>query len=181
MKNWSRHFHRWGTYLSRAWFGYPLRYVKEWNRRSEWMKPTNIMKNIRKRLKYIFPVLIAIMIAGLVLSRVVQPDSSIPEPDIRIEAAEASDYIGRAAEVCGEVASADHLPRVGGEPTFLNLSCAYPDQSFTAVIWGDNRAKWRQPPEQRYANREICVGGKIEMYEGTPQIIVEDPDQIEIQ
>lgn len=139
------------------------------------------MKTIRKRLKYIFPVLIAIMIAGLVLSRVVQPDSSLPEPEVRINAAEASDHIGMAAEVCGEVASADYLPRVGGKPTFLNLGRAHPNQPFTAVIWGDDRRKWTEPPEQRYMNHGICVRGRIETYEGTPQIIVESPGQIDIQ
>lgn len=139
------------------------------------------MKNIRKRLKYIFPVLILIMVVGLVFSRIYQPDSVPPEPEVRIDAAEASDYIGTAAEVCGKVASADFVPQVGGEPTFLNLGRAHPDQLFTAVIWGNNRAKWKKSPDQQYVNREICVSGMIEIYEGTPQIIVESPDQIEIQ
>jgi hypothetical protein len=139
------------------------------------------MKNIRKRLKYIFPALILVMIAGLVLSRVYRPDADVPEPEVRIKAVEAGGYIGTAAEVCGEVASADYLPRVNGRPTFLNLGRPYPDHPFTAVIWGDNRSKWTEPPEQRYANREICVTGLIETHEGTPQIIVNGPGQIEIQ
>lgn len=139
------------------------------------------MKNIRKRLKYIFPVLILIIVVGLILSRVYQPDSTPPEPEVRINAAEASDYIGTAAEVCGEVASADYVPQLGGEPTFLNLGRAHPNQFFTAVIWSSDRAKWSRPPDQHYANREICVSGMIEIHEGTPQIIVESPDQIEVQ
>lgn len=138
------------------------------------------MKNIRKRLKYIFPALILVMIAGLILSRVYRPDADVLEPEVRIKAAEAGGYVGTPAEVCGEVASADYLPRVNGQPTFLNLGRPYPDQPFTAVIWGDDRVKWSQPPEQRYANREICVTGLIETYEGTPQIIVDGPGQIEV-
>lgn len=140
-----------------------------------------MMKNIRKRLKYIFPALILVMIAGLVLSRVYQPDPSFPEPEVQIKAVEAVDYIGTPAEVCGEVASADYLLQVGGKPTFLNLGRAYPNQPFTAVIWGNNRGKWSVPPEQRYANREICVSGLIDNHEGTPQIIIDSPEQIEIQ
>lgn len=139
------------------------------------------MKNIRKRLKYIFPVLILIMVVGLVLSRVYQPDSAPPEPEVEIKAAEAGEYIGTAAEVCGEVASAEYLPQIGGEPTFINLGRAHPNQLFTAVIWGNDRARWREPPEQYFKNRQICVTGRIEMHEGTPQIIVEYPDQIDIQ
>jgi DNA/RNA endonuclease YhcR with UshA esterase domain len=139
------------------------------------------MKNIRKRLKYIFPVLIVIMVVGLVLSRVYQPESPSPEPEVRIKASEASDYIGTAAEVCGKVASTDYVPQVGGEPTFINLGRTHPNQLFTVVIWGSNRTKWIEQPERLYAKREICVSGMIEIYEDTPQIIVESPDQIEIQ
>lgn len=139
------------------------------------------MKNIRKQLKYILPILIGIMIVGLVLSRIYQPDRSPVEPEVRINASEASDYIGTAAEVCGKVASADYLPQINGKPTFLNLERPYPNQLFTAVIWGDNRGIWSEAPEQRYDNREICVSGIIETHEGTPQIIVDTPDQITIQ
>lgn len=139
------------------------------------------MKNIRNNLNYIFPVLIGIMIAGLVLSRIYQPESSSPEPEVRITAAEARDHIGTPAVVCGKVASADYLQQVGGEPTFINLGRPYPNQTFTAVIWGDNRAKWTKPPEQQYEGQEVCVTGRIESHEGTPQIIVSSPGQIAIQ
>lgn len=139
------------------------------------------MKNIRNNLKYIFPVLVVIMIAGLVLSRVYQPEYSPPEPEVRIAADEAHNHIGTPAEVCGEVASADYLQQVGGEPTFINLGRPYPNQTFTTVIWGDNRAKWTIPPEQQYEGQEVCVTGRIESHEGTPQIIVSSPGQIAIQ
>lgn len=139
------------------------------------------MKNIRNNLKYIFPVLIVIMIAGLVLSRIYQPESPPPEPEIRITAAEARDHIGTPAEVCGKVVSADYLQQVGGKPTFINLGRPYPDQTFTAVIWGDDRTKWTKPPELQYEEQNVCVTGKIESHEGTPQIIVSSPGQIAIQ
>ncbi len=136
------------------------------------------MKNIRKRLKYIFPAIILVMIAGLVLSRVYSPDPSTAEPEVRIGPVEAADHVGTVAEVCGEVASADYLPQVGGQPTFLNLGRPYPNQPFTAVIWGNNLSKWAEAPEQLYAGRTVCVTGLIETHEGTPQIIVEGPGQI---
>jgi len=141
------------------------------------------MRIIRKNLKYIFPFLIAIMVLGLVLSRVFQPDDSnidtkTPEPEIRINATLASEYVGRSAEVCGEVSSASYVPRIDGKPTFLNFGHPHPDQYFSAVIWNNNRGKWNQPPERQYRDERICVTGVIEMHEGTPQIIVYDPSQI---
>lgn len=136
------------------------------------------MKVFRKILKYMLPVIAAIMIIGLILSRVYQPESSDPEPEIRISAFEAKDHVGEVAEVCGVVESADYLPRIGGEPTFLNLGRPHPDQPFTAVIWGEDRARWQVPPEERYLTREVCISGRIETHEGEPQIRVHRPGQI---
>ena len=115
------------------------------------------------------------------MSRVFQPDSSneeTAEPEIRINASLASEYVGRAAEVCGPVASVSYNPQIDGKPTFINFGHPHPDQYFTAVIWGRNRSKWDVPPEQQYQNQRICVSGVIEMHEDTPQIIVEDPGQV---
>lgn len=138
------------------------------------------MKDLRSYFKYLFPALIAILVAGLLLSRMDQPDSVPPDPEIRIKAKEAIDYIGKTAEVCGKVASADYLPQINGEPTFLNLARPYPSQYFTAVIWGSDRARWNMSPDQQYKNRNICVTGRIELHEGIPQIIVESPRQVKI-
>lgn len=139
------------------------------------------MKNFRTHLKYLFPALIVIMIAGLLLSRMDQPDSVPSDPEICIKANEAIDYIGKAAEVCGKVMSADYLPQIKGEPTFVNLGRPYPNQHFTAVIWGSDRVRWNTPPDQQYENQRICVSGRVELHEGTPQIIVESPSQVKFQ
>lgn len=139
------------------------------------------MRNIIKQLKYLFPVVVIIIIGGLLLSRMDQPGTTLPEPEIRIKAVEANEHIGKVAKVCGKVASANYLPEINGEPVFLNLTRPYPNQLFTAVIWGLDRNKWNIPPERQYTNRRICVTGIIELYEGTPQIIVEYPRQVKIQ
>lgn len=129
----------------------------------------------------IWAAAVGLIVLGYLFYRVYEPESTAPgteEPEVRIEAAEADEYVGTAAEVCGEVASADYLPRVNGEPTFLNMGQAYPNQDFTAVIWGDYRGKWSAPPEELYEGRKICVTGLIERHEGTPQIVVDDPSRI---
>lgn len=129
-------------------------------------------------------MLAVIMVAGLLLSKVFQPDTAgepPPEPEVRVSAEEAAQHAGRTGEVCGMVASADHLPQIDGSPTFLNLEQPHPDQLFTAVIWERNRDKWDMVPEDLYANRRICVTGTIEMHEGTPQIEVREPAQLRVR
>jgi hypothetical protein len=57
----------------------------------------------------------------------------------RISPAEAGKYVGKNATVCGQVASSNFASRSRRQPTFLNLDRPYPNQIFTALIWGENR------------------------------------------
>ncbi|MEX0724158.1 MAG: hypothetical protein WD357_05775 [Gracilimonas sp.] len=140
-----------------------------------------MITSLRNKLKYILPAVITVMVLGLIVSRIYQPEPGIPEPEISITSEEAADYIGRPAEVCGTVAIARFLPQIGGQPTFINFGQPDPNQDFTAVIWGKNRSKWDSPPEDLFSNHEICVSGRIESHEETPQIEVIDPKQIIIK
>lgn len=97
-----------------------------------------------------------------------------------IPATEAARHVGERGTVCGEVASTRYAPSANGEPTFLNLDRPYPNQVFTALVWGDDRPRFDRPPEEHFRDRRICVTGKIGSYLDVPQIIVRRPDQIEI-
>jgi len=72
-------------------------------------------------------------------------------------------------------------PLSGGEPTFINLGEKHPNQPLTTLIWGENRARWPQPPEVRYGGETICVTGEADLHEGTPQIVVSSPKQIQVR
>ncbi len=97
-----------------------------------------------------------------------------------ISAAEAKNHIGEVATVCGKVVSARYAASSRGRPTFLNVDKPYPEQVFTVVIWGDDRAKFGQP-EEDYRGKNICATGKLEAYRGSPEIVASDPGQIKIQ
>jgi hypothetical protein len=98
----------------------------------------------------------------------------------RITASEAKDHIGERATVCGRVASTRYAYRTKSQPTFLNLDAAYPNQIFTIVIWGSDRAKFGEP-ENNYRDKSMCATGMIKSYRGTPEIEAHDPSDIEIQ
>lgn len=137
-----------------------------------------MIQKIRKSIPYLLPVIAAILIVGLILSRVIEVETSSFEPEITISASEASDHIGTVAEVCGSVVSVDYIPEIKGKPTFINFGEAYPNQEFTAVIWFENLHQWKTPPDQTYENREVCVTGQIQDHEGTPQIEVKRNNQL---
>jgi len=102
-----------------------------------------------------------------------------------ISAQEAKAYVGEIKIVQGEVADADFASGSSGKPTFLNLCCPYPEPCrFTALIWGEDRQEFIDcldgPPEQVLLNREVCVEGLIKIYEGIPEIILTQCDQLTI-
>ena len=103
-----------------------------------------------------------------------------------IKPEEATKFIGQQKTVCGKVANANH-PSLGytenltEQPTFLNFNKPYPNQVFTVVILGVDRGKFEKPPETLYSEKEICVTGIIQTYQGQPEIIVKEPSQIKVK
>jgi hypothetical protein len=98
----------------------------------------------------------------------------------KITAIEAKDHVGEQATVCGKVASTRYAATTRGKPTFLNLDKPYPNQIFTLLIWGENREKFGMP-EEKYRDKQVCVTGKITEYRGAPEIVVSDPQNIDLQ
>jgi hypothetical protein len=98
----------------------------------------------------------------------------------KLTAAEAKDHIGEQATVCGKVASTRYAATTRGKPTFLNLDKPYPSQVFTVLIWGESREKFGNP-EERYRDKQVCVTGKITEYRKAPEIVVSEPQNIEVQ
>jgi len=95
-----------------------------------------------------------------------------------IAPADAINHVGQHACVCGKVVSSKYAQASRCSPTFLNLDQPYPNQVFTAVIWGDARPKFKPVPEQLQGH-SICVSGSITLYKGRAEMEVSDPTQIE--
>ena len=94
-----------------------------------------------------------------------------------ISPAEAKNFIGKTATVCGKVASANYATRSRKQPTFLNLDETFPRHVFTAVIWGDDRSKFGEP-EKDLKGKKVCVTGLIEEYQGKPEMILRSKNQL---
>ena len=96
-----------------------------------------------------------------------------------IPASQAKDHVGQTGTVCGKVVGTRYLESSNRQPTFLNFDKAYPDHTFTAIIFGENRAKFGKP-EQDYLQKDLCVTGEIKDYNGKPEIELTDPKQIRL-
>jgi hypothetical protein len=93
---------------------------------------------------------------------------------------EAKDHIGDRLTVCGPVVDSNWASGSSGKPTFLNIGEPYPDPDrFTVVIWIDYRSNFPQSPEDYYLGKNICVTGLIIEYDGSTEIEVQSPDDIQ--
>jgi nuclease S1 len=90
---------------------------------------------------------------------------------------DAQKHVGEDATVCGTVAGAKYAAQSKGGPTFIDFGKPYPDAIFTALILGTDRAKFGTP-EKDIQGKQVCVTGKIRLYQGKPEIILTDPKQL---
>jgi DNA/RNA endonuclease YhcR with UshA esterase domain len=88
-------------------------------------------------------------------------------------ATEAAKHVGETATVTDRV---DGVHQSGKGNIFLNMGGKYPNQAFTAFIPSASAAQFSNP--QQYEGRTVAVSGKITLYKGKPEIIVNSPSQI---
>ena len=94
-----------------------------------------------------------------------------------IGACQAGNYYGKEMLVEGIVADAY---RSKTNTIFLNFEKPYPNQCFTGVIFSSDQYKFVASPENYYLQKTARIKGEIKEYQGKPEIILEDPSQIEI-
>ena len=100
----------------------------------------------------------------------------------RINWDQADAHIGELITVCGPIVSSHFADSTNGQPTFLNMGKEYPDpQRFTILIWGQNLDRFPANPDDFYFGKNLCVSGTIVEYQGSLEIEVAHPRQIEIQ
>jgi DNA/RNA endonuclease YhcR with UshA esterase domain len=106
--------------------------------------------------------------------------SAVASAEPSISAREAKNHVGQQATVCGQVAGTHYAARSRGNPTFINLDQAYPNQIFTILIWGSDRQKFGEP-EEAYNGKHVCVTGTITLYRGVAETTAREPSQIKVQ
>jgi DNA/RNA endonuclease YhcR with UshA esterase domain len=116
----------------------------------------------------------------LLLSSLVAANDLRAQEPIEIAPEEALSHVGELVRVCGTVASAAYMAASRRQPTYFNFGQPYPHHTFTALIWGENRHKFARPPIQTFEGKLICVTGTVSVWKGKPQIIVSEPDQMEL-
>jgi hypothetical protein len=90
----------------------------------------------------------------------------------------ARNYIGKTVTVYGRIVDGRYLANYANKLTILHMGGRYPRQKLTIVIRPLNRANFQYQPELELLNETIYVTGKLSLYDGKPQMIIEGPADI---
>jgi len=90
-----------------------------------------------------------------------------------VPANQAQAHIGQVVTVEGAV-SGIHKSNAG--VTFLDIGGQFPNNAFAAVIFKDDAGKF--PDVGAFGGKTVDVTGSIRLYQGRPEIILNDPAQI---
>jgi DNA/RNA endonuclease YhcR with UshA esterase domain len=96
-----------------------------------------------------------------------------------ISAKDAAKHINEKVTVCDQVFGGKFLS--GPNITLIDVGGSHPNELLTLFIKGDDRKKFKTPPEEAFKGKKVCVTGQVIDYKGKPEIIITDTAQIKLQ
>ena len=90
--------------------------------------------------------------------------------EITVDWTEAADYDGQTIAVEGTIVDTHN----SGKACFLNFSKEWQGTFYLAVL-GSNMDDYPESPERYFLNKKVRAVGKVAMYRGRPQIVIESP------
>jgi RecJ-like exonuclease len=87
--------------------------------------------------------------------------------------AEAQAHVGQTVTIEGAVSGVHQLT---SGMTFIDLGDAYPANPFTAVILAADAGKF--PNVDTLEGKTVHITGKVQLYKGKPEIVVNDKAQL---
>lgn len=88
-----------------------------------------------------------------------------------------ANHIGEKVTICAKVYGTKSLEKL----TFINIGAAYPSSPLKVVIFAKDRSNFKEEPAAMYADKNICVTGIVKEFKGKYEIIVNSPNDIEVQ
>jgi DNA/RNA endonuclease YhcR with UshA esterase domain len=110
----------------------------------------------------------------LILAFALTPSATLAQT---ISPSQAKDHAGQIVTIEGAVAEVHHT--ASGNATFVDMGGRYPNNVFTGVLFSDDASKY--PEIDSLAGKTIDITGAIKLYQGRPEIILNDPEQIKVK
>ncbi len=100
----------------------------------------------------------------------------VPLPKGMFNTVQAKYHIGKTTTICGTVVSTRRTAKANA--VYLNFDRMHPYQDFYATIWEYNGPNFSYRPEEYLLNKQICVTGKLTMYDDIPRISINNEKEV---
>lgn len=101
-----------------------------------------------------------------------------PLPGGRFNTTQAKYQVGKTATICGTVVSTRRTSKANA--VYLNMDRVHPHQEFYATIWDYNGPNFHYDPVTYLLHKQVCVTGKVTLYNDIPRISVNNENEIEL-
>lgn len=99
-----------------------------------------------------------------------------PLPGGRFNTTQARYQVGKVATICGTVVSTRRTQKANA--LYLNMDRTHPHQEFYATVWDYNSPNFHYDPETYLVNRQVCITGKVTLFDDIPRISVNNEKEI---
>lgn len=98
-----------------------------------------------------------------------------------INVKDVAKYVGDTVQFCSKVYSTRYYEGSVGKPTLLDVRANFSEPLVNTIVLGEDRKAFNDAPEILYVNREVCISGIVQLYNGSPQILIRKREQITVK
>ncbi len=97
-----------------------------------------------------------------------------------IDVKDIARYVGDSVEFCSKIFNPAEQPTLSGPPSlFVVANTSNP--LLTTVTWEQDRKSFAYQPELLYHNKEVCIRGVVQLYQGKPRIVIRRREQVTVK
>jgi uncharacterized protein YpmB len=111
-------------------------------------------------------------VTAIVLSLSVSAQNKVP-------AEQAAKHYGETVTICGTILEDNFIFDTKTKNAFFVLGEGSQNQKVTVVVPAETSKKVIDKPKNYYANKNVCVTGKVVELNGKPEIVVYNQDKIQ--
>jgi hypothetical protein len=102
--------------------------------------------------------------------------AALPARAETIAPSDAKTHVGQTVTIHAAV---EEVKTGRGGVTFLDMGGAFPDNTFAAVIFAADLAKF--PDAKVLKGKTVAISGPVQLYQGKPEIILKTADQLKAE
>jgi hypothetical protein len=89
-------------------------------------------------------------------------------------------HLGEVVTVCDKIYDIKAGKESDAEPIFIKMGGSFPRHNVTVRISAEDRKNFTENPETVYAQKDVCITGRVINIKGKLYIVISKPTEIQI-